>query len=145
MIINVDVLEAAAKALTGFDVTVRQRKPAVVGTWGLCHQSIETGERFIDINPSQPREKFFFNFLHECGHWKIQNGELMPTDVHKLEPGTLDFSEHRESEEAQCEELAADTLAEKWNDWAEAHANKNVYLMCPELAKAIVLTQYETT
>ena len=145
MIINTDVLEAAAKAITGFEITVRHVKPAIVGTWGICHQSVETGERFIDLNPHAPREKYFFNFLHECGHWKINQGELLRSDVNRLGPDAIDVSAFGESEEAKAEETKADALAEKWDVWAKAHANKNVYLMCPELSKAIALTQYQTT
>jgi len=141
MIIRTDVLEAAAKAVTGFEITVRHRKPAVVGTWGICHQSVD-GERFIDLNPHMPREKYFFNFLHECGHWKINQGEMLATDINTLEPDALDLSEYGENVDV---EEAANALAEKWDAWAEANSHHTVYLMCNELAKAIALTQYETT
>jgi len=145
MIIREDVLNAAAKAVTGFDVTVRHRKPAIVGTRALCHQSIENGERFIDLNPHMPREKYFFTFLHECGHWKINNGELLRSDLNKLEPGSLDIPGFGQSEKFDAEEKQADELAEKWNAWAEERSNKHLFLMCPELSKAIELTKYQTT
>ena len=144
MIIREDYLEAAAKAITGFEITVRHRKPAIVGTWGICHQSVE-GERFIDLNPFMPREKYFHAFLHECGHWKLNNGEMLRSDVNRLGSDAVDLSEFGKSEEAKAEELAVDELAEKWNAWAEERANKNLFLMCPELAKAIELTRYQTT
>jgi len=145
MIVNNDVLKAAAKAVTGFDITVRHRKPAIMGTWGICHQSQETGERFIDLNPHMPREKFMFNFLHECGHWKINNGELLRSDVNRFGSDEIDLSEFGESEKTKAEEKAVDELANKWLAWSKANANHNLFLMCPELAQAIALTQYETT
>lgn len=144
MVINADILEAAARAVTGFDVTVRHRKPALIEARAMCHQSVD-GERFIDLNPNMPRENYFISFLHELAHWKINNGELLRTDVYLLEPNTIDFSDRALSEKAQAEELAADTLAEKWDAWAKAHSNHNLFLMCRELAKAVALTQYEST
>jgi len=144
MEINTDVLEAAAKAVSGFDVTVRHRKPAIMNTRGICHQS-QNGERFIDLNPHMPREKYIFTFLHECGHWKINQGEMLRSDVHVLKFDAVDLSEFGESEEYKTIEEQADALAEKWLAWAKANANKNLFLMCPELAQAIALTQYETT
>jgi len=145
MIIREDYLKAAAKAVTGFDITVRHRKTAIVGTRAICHQSIDNGERFIDLNPNMPREIYFFTFLHECAHWKIKNGELLRSDVNKLEPGSLDIPGWGESEKYKAGEAEADALAEKWDAWAEANANHNFLLVCPELSKAIALTQYETT
>jgi len=143
--INADVLEAAAKAVSGFDVTVRHVKPAIMGTWGICHQSIETGERFIDLNPHMPREKYMIIFLHECGHWKINQGEMIRSDVHVLKSDAVDLSEFGESEEQKAVEAKAYELAEKWLAWAKVNASKKFFLMCPELAQAVALTRYETT
>jgi len=145
MIIRTDILEAAAKAVTGFEITVRHRKPAIKRALGLCHQSIETGERFIDLSPEIPREKYLHVFLHECGHWLRNNGEMLHSDLNQLDADAVDLAEFGQSEKAKAEEKAVDALAEKWDAWATERANKNVYLMCPELSKAIALTQYETT
>lgn len=145
MIINNDILEAAAKAITGFEITVRHRKPAIKRALGLCHQSIDTGERFIDLSPEIPREKYMYVFLHECGHWKINNGEMLHSDLNRLEADAVDLSEFSVDEEKIAVEKKADQLAERWDAWATERANKNVYLMCPELSKAIALIQYETT
>jgi len=145
MRIREDYLEAAAAAITGFDITVRHRKPAIVGTWGICHQSIETGERFIDLNPNMPREKYFHIFLHECGHWKINNGEMLRSDVNRYGSDEIDLSEFRDSEKYEAEEKPVDELANKWLAWAKANANHSLFLMCPEVAQAIALTKYQTT
>ena len=136
MILPEDVLEAAAKAVTGFDITVRHRKPAHPGLWGCCHQSV-AGERFIDLNPFIPDEKYIFVFLHECGHWLIAQGEYKRSNIHELEPDSCEPNEPGNPDvEAGC-----DYLAERWRSWAKANMEKSDYLMCRELAEIKALAE----
>jgi hypothetical protein len=139
-----ELLQAAAKALTGFDVTVRYQKPAVDIAAALCHQS-EAGQRFIDINPALPYETQFWFFLHECGHWKIANGEMRRSDAHSWLPGSVGSGILGKHEEALAEEKAADELAARWDAWAEANANIDLYLINKTMAKAVQLLAYKTT
>ena len=145
MLVDEKILEAAAKAVTGFDITVRHRTPAIKHTWGACHQS-PTGKRFIDVNPFVPQSEYFHVFLHECGHWKVSQGELKRSDYHERMPLTEERTEPANAELHELEEKYCEALAERWDAWAEANADATEYFKFNELAKARVLAEkYQTT
>jgi len=139
-----ELLQAAAKALTGFDVTVRFQKPALDIAAALCHQS-EAGERFIDINPALAYETQFWFFLHECGHWKIKNGEMRRSDAHSWLPNSVGSEVIGKRDEDLAEETMADELAARWDAWAEANANVDLYSINKTMAKAVQLLAYKST
>jgi len=140
MLVDEKILAAAAKAVTGYEITVRHRTPAVKHSWGMCHQS-PTGERFIDVDPFVPQSEYFHVFLHECSHWKLQGHRFIGTDYYERMP----LTEEHEPGDADLE-WACNYLAERWDAWAEANAEPNEYLKFQELAKARILAEkYITT
>jgi len=145
MMKNVDLLQAIVKRLSGFDVTVRLIKPAVINAAALCHQS-PNGKRFIDINPELHDETFLHFFLHECAHWKINNGEMRRSLAHTWAAGSVDLDADGvvgKRLEDKHEEEAADVMAVRWNLWAEANSNPALYAINKTVAKTIQLLAYK--
>jgi len=144
MIIRNDLLETAAKAITGFDITVRHRTPAVIDALGCAHCS-ETGQRFIDLKPGLARDKFLFVFLHECAHWKISNGKMKRTNIHSMKPFSWEIESEMDEELEKKLENGCDYLAERWLNWAKEKTKSNPFLICEDTARVITLADYETT
>lgn len=145
MLVDEKILEAAAKAVTGFDITVRHRTPAAKHAWGVCHQS-QTGKRFVDVNPYVPQSQYFYVFLHECAHWKLNRGEMQCSNYHERMPLTEEPIPPDDVEFHELKEKLCDALAERWDSWAEANADATEYFKFKELAKARILAEkYQTT
>lgn len=134
-----DLVQQAARSLTGGPVIVRNRQPIYQGYLGMA-QKRGDGTPIVDISPGVSDDEFITIFCHEMAHVKLHVSKFAPSNV-QLEPQSV--KDDRRPVIAQAayniRETEADKLAAEWVKYAARHYVKyDGYSVLEQKLKALL-------